>query len=219
MDLYNTLGVGKDATEADIKKAYRKKAKSEHPDAGGSAERFNELQTAHRILLDPGKRNKYDRTGTVNDEPDLTQAKVLGLLAQLLDSIFQSPDAVHLDVLGSAKGSLRGLFSALDTREKSTNKEIKKVEKLIKKFKVKKGPNYIGQMLDTRLRDFKANLLSADQDREIYKKVEAILNDAEFTPEPRPAGQTDPVNHNFLDISDIINQLNRSQPQRPRGGK
>src|SRR5919112_5021504 len=63
-DYYKVLGVPKDATEAEIKKAYRKLAREYHPDANkGNAkaeERFKEISEANDILGDPKKRKEYD---------------------------------------------------------------------------------------------------------------------------------------------------------------
>lgn len=44
---YDLLGIQKDATDKDIKKAYRKKALKEHPDKGGDEEKFKEITRAH----------------------------------------------------------------------------------------------------------------------------------------------------------------------------
>jgi molecular chaperone DnaJ len=63
-DLYKVLGVPKDATEAEIKKAYRKLAREYHPDANkgdvGAEERFKEISEANDVLADPKRRKEYD---------------------------------------------------------------------------------------------------------------------------------------------------------------
>jgi molecular chaperone DnaJ len=63
-ELYKTLGVKKDATEDEIKKAYRKLARKYHPDRNPddkqAEEKFKEISAAHDVLADPEKRKEYD---------------------------------------------------------------------------------------------------------------------------------------------------------------
>merc|ERR1719409_1917586 len=60
---YKILGVEKNATESEIKKAYRKLAMKHHPDKGGDPDKFKEMTQAHTVLSDPEKRKRYDRGG------------------------------------------------------------------------------------------------------------------------------------------------------------
>ena len=56
MDYYSTLGVGKNATDDDIKKAYRKLAMKHHPDRGGDESTFKKISEAYDVLSDPQKK-------------------------------------------------------------------------------------------------------------------------------------------------------------------
>ena len=60
MDHYNTLGVAKNATPDEIKKAYRKLASQHHPDKGGDKAKFQDIQAAYDTLSSPEKRQQYD---------------------------------------------------------------------------------------------------------------------------------------------------------------
>src|SRR5215213_271946 len=69
-DYYKVLGVPQAATDTEIRRAYRKLAKQNHPDANpgkqasgaqtGTEERFKEISAAYDVLSDPGKRKEYD---------------------------------------------------------------------------------------------------------------------------------------------------------------
>jgi len=65
-NLYDTLGVPKNASADEIKKAYRKLAREHHPDSGGDEARFKEIQGAYDVLSDSEKRKQYDAFGSGN---------------------------------------------------------------------------------------------------------------------------------------------------------
>ncbi len=67
-DLYTVLGLGRDASQEDIKKAYRKMSKEWHPDKHkgdkGAESKFKEINEAYEVLGNPDKRGNYDRFGS-----------------------------------------------------------------------------------------------------------------------------------------------------------
>ena len=70
-DLYDVLGVARNSSPEEIKKAYRKLARRFHPDVNPgnpeAAKRFREAQEAYSVLSDAGKRRQYDQFGTVDE--------------------------------------------------------------------------------------------------------------------------------------------------------
>lgn len=63
-DYYDLLGVSKNASADEIKTAFRKKAHEHHPDKGGDAEKFKELNEAYQVLGNTEKRQRYDQFGS-----------------------------------------------------------------------------------------------------------------------------------------------------------
>ena len=66
MDYYSTLGVPRDASQEEIKKAYRKLAMTHHPDRGGNPTEFQKLNDAYEVLSDISKRQQYDNPSARN---------------------------------------------------------------------------------------------------------------------------------------------------------
>jgi DnaJ-class molecular chaperone len=69
MDHYSTLGVPRDASQEEIKKAYRKLAMTHHPDKGGNPTDFQKLNDAYEVLGDASKRQQYDNPAAHTQNP------------------------------------------------------------------------------------------------------------------------------------------------------
>lgn len=65
-DYYKILGVSREASADEIKKAFRKLARTHHPDAGGDEAKFKEINEAYEVLSDEKKRKLYDQYGTAS---------------------------------------------------------------------------------------------------------------------------------------------------------
>ncbi|NQV13640.1 MAG: molecular chaperone DnaJ [Parcubacteria group bacterium] len=67
-DYYDILGVSRESSDDEIKKAYRKAAHEHHPDRGGEEAKFKEVSEAYQVLSDKQKRSQYDQFGATFDQ-------------------------------------------------------------------------------------------------------------------------------------------------------
>lgn len=110
-DFYEILGVGKTASDDEIKKAYRKLAMKYHPDrnqgdaAKAAEEKFKEAKEAYEMLSDPQKRAAYDQYGHAGVDPNMRGgpggAEGFGGFGDAFGDIFG-------DIFGGARGGQRG---------------------------------------------------------------------------------------------------------------
>src|SRR6056297_14126 len=82
--LYDILGITKNATDEEIKSAYRKKMKEEHSDVNPNfdEEKFLNIRKAYETLSDKRRRAQYDETGHILPESSEIQSKVLNLVRE-----------------------------------------------------------------------------------------------------------------------------------------
>lgn len=79
LDPYTILGVSKNASADEVKKAYRKLAHQHHPDKkGGNEAKFKEINEAYQILSDPDKKARYDQFGSFGSAQDFAGAQHAG---------------------------------------------------------------------------------------------------------------------------------------------
>jgi DnaJ-class molecular chaperone len=98
-DLYATLGVAKNASQDEIKKAYRKLAQTHHPDKGGDEAKFKEIQTAYDTLGDEQKRAQHDRGGN-GHQPfgAYGNSQMDDILRQMRESMHRAQQTLHMQI-------------------------------------------------------------------------------------------------------------------------
>tara|TARA_A100001035_G_C27651423_1_gene439409 strand:+ start:21 stop:860 length:840 start_codon:yes stop_codon:yes gene_type:complete len=78
MDYYKTLGVNRNASQDEIKKAFKKQAMKHHPDKGGDANTFQQINEAYETLGNTNKKQQYDMFGTTGNQNPRTQTWEFG---------------------------------------------------------------------------------------------------------------------------------------------
>jgi len=189
-DLYSTLGVPNDATPAEIKAAYKRKAKETYPDAGGDAEKFQQVTLAHRILSDDEKRARYDETGSADEDVDTLDTAALAIIGGLVEEITQQivtrDDLQFVDLAKQLRDRVKSQQAQADENIAQAKKFEKKAVALRKRFKAKKGPDYIGNMLDGKVTICRGAIRSGEDHLARLKRAAEILDDVDYQADKRP---------------------------------
>ena len=186
-DLYQALGVERDAKSDDIRRAYRRAAKRAHPDAGGTVESFALVRTAADVLSDAERRKQYDETGEFGDKPvDNRDALAMTVAMNAIDAVVgaiikQGGDPARYDVVDNAKAHLKTCIVEIEKKVGNTLVEAKAIRKLAKRIRPKKSkPNRIGAMLDARAAETERNAEKGKTEKENVEGALRILDDHAF---------------------------------------
>ena len=183
---YEILGVARDADDQEIKQAFRQHSKDAHPDRGGMAEQFNQLNSAYRLLTDERRRRKYDAIGETEDETiDAVQAAATELIAGILQAIVCDEQvAVDLCTVDLVAGIDRGLdkqIGEIELKRASVSSRLTRYSKLKKRFRAKRGkPNIIKRLIEAHERDAQVVIDKMSRDIEIRRRAQEIVRDHSF---------------------------------------
>lgn len=185
-DLYQTLGVGKGASKDDIRKAYRKKSKTAHPDAGGSPESFALVKRAHDILTDEERRAKYDATGDESEKaPNNEISEVINIIAAVMDAVIMEAanrglSPINVDIIRSMKSNLsEGIKKAEADREKIRS-QIKKTEILLGRFTAKDGENFLEGIIAGKIAELNNQIAMIDKSLNAPRKALEMIGKFDF---------------------------------------
>jgi curved DNA-binding protein CbpA len=187
-DLYEVLGVKRDADADVLRSAFRRKAKKTHPDVGGSAEEFAAIEQAYRVLSDPEARARYDATGEVPERaPDNSEAAALGIIGNMLVSIIGSHNTG--DPLAAMRHSLAGNISQAQHTIGDLQGSVARCEKLLARFKTKHERDPIKGMIGSQIANMRLQIENHRQAIVTMERAQTILKDYRFEFEQTPTRQ------------------------------
>lgn len=175
---YEILGVSDNATEAEIKKAFRAKANKFHPDKGGSADYMAQLNRVYKCLMDPASRKYYDNTGEEPKQQDIRSEANAIIMAKFLEILNAKVEA---DVIKLLRINIKEEIGRL-------NKAIADIDKIEKRFEERRGDvklkkksksdmNLWHMLIDDRLNDLNLKKMNATKELEIRNLALKILDD------------------------------------------
>lgn len=194
---YDTLGVTRDAKPDDIKKAFRKRAKSCHPDhhdGNGSKEaEFKELATAYNVLSNTDARRHYDATGEEKTAAHTTTMRAYELLAMLFQNLYQqNGDKVFLvDIIAKMAEATHGMERDAKTTAGKLRKQNKILDKLMTRVKHKDGDQTIlHSVLGKERQGNRQTMVKLRADMLVFRRVRVLLTDYSFEPDaPEPQAE------------------------------
>lgn len=181
---YDTLGVERDATAADIKKAYRKKAKSMHPDHGGDKDEFTALALAYDVLSDAKKKKRYDDTGLDGLQNFDALAGNLAM-ATFLSAIGNYRGVEDdCDIVKECVKLLQSKARAEERSVKSARNDAEFFKKILKRLKKKgNGEPVIELGLEDQIRGAREAEDKAKENIEVIKRAVAMVEEYEYVVE------------------------------------
>jgi len=188
MDLYETLGIAKDATKAEIKKAYRKLARKLHPDReGGDKEAFQEVQHAYMVLYDDRARADYDRTGEDGHrtKPTATQMAYENLAGLFTAILTENVDNIHrIDIFKFMREKVTSARREPERLKKKAEKAIAQYAKVTKKLKRKnrrsRKPKIMENVIAEQTRLEKGKVTSFKEDITMYNLMLELMDDYDY---------------------------------------
>ncbi len=183
-NLYETLGVGKNASKGEIKSRYRKMAKRFHPDCGGDTEKFKNICDAYKTLIDDDLRFHYDATGETErvDEGHILKT-AMNMISSTFIGMFENDKSNDIDYLGSIRVSCTSSMKEAIKLIKNIKVEIIRWKKIKKRVKYKgKMIDFIQDSLDAKVRELNGRISTEETLIEVMEKVLELLKDYELLP-------------------------------------
>jgi curved DNA-binding protein CbpA len=198
-DPYAELGVPRTATEADVRKAYRKKAKTTHPDTkDGDADAFDRARTAMLVLTDHQRRDHFDKTGRVDDVgPDNKRAAALQIIENhqqvVVNSFLQGrgPDPRNIDMLLTITNGIKKEILEHEAGLVAGQKVLDFTKDYAKRFKLKTGDTKddpIAALVNQRINQGEQQMAGIREGIEVRQLAMEIIARYEFRwemPEPQ----------------------------------
>lgn len=185
MTLYQILGVEKDASADEIKRAYRKLAKEHHPDAtNGNDDQIKAINQAYEVLSDDERRARYDATGEYLNPKDMRMI----ILREIGDGIlgFLGQGVSENQVLSCVRSKIEHNRSNINNEIKSTKRAVEKLNRLSEKIRCNHDNNLLKAYLENAaniagdsMKEFEARLQHCDEQLK-------MLNEYSMEQEPLP---------------------------------
>ncbi len=170
---YKTLGINKNSSQEEIKRAFRKKAAEHHPDRNDNdGKSMAAVNKAYSCLGDPEKRKRYDETGEDKRKNSFEQ-DVIGAMLTLFNEALEDDG----DMLDRCKRSIQKALENGENKQAEIKAKIKKLRSRRKAIKTKRGQqNRIHDLIDQRILMLNEQIAQNKKMRKVVVAVKKELN-------------------------------------------
>lgn len=176
IDPYETVGVERTAETATIKSAYRRRAKSLHPDAGGDVDSFDQLKTAYELLLDPIRRKVFDDTGYDPALVDAVDRKGLLVLETLVNEVLlDEREPGSFDPVAAMRRKLSDEIVSARFHILEMERHRSRVRNHMDRIGRRSGADVLGSMLRSRCDSIGDAITKAEGQIEAIEKAYSML--------------------------------------------
>jgi hypothetical protein len=187
MNPYKTLNIKKEATDQDIKFAYRQLSKHYHPDVNnGQSQKFMEINLAYKVLSDPIKRKLYDDEGIIlDDNPNHVDNIVRNRLAQIANAWLDlCMKGQKVDLKEMVLANLKQGQSEITNNNVNMKRTILLLEDMYKKLTYKdENKSIVHNVIKSRIEGLKKGMKQNENELTVIKNIRLIIVEYEYEQE------------------------------------
>ena len=192
MSLYEILGVPAGATPQDIKKAYRKKVQSAHPDReGGSSEEFDKIQKAYDVLSNPSARDRYDKTGETGEGEKSVDHFAEQNLIKMFGEVIND-EKFNGNILQLVRKEVQSTQATINSNREQTRERLSRMRKQLGRIRSRGSINLFENLIRESIASLEKDLVNLDQAAQVSGRIIEMLNEyIDTNPERRPDNALD----------------------------
>jgi curved DNA-binding protein CbpA len=174
VDYYEELGISRNATDEEIRIAYRRKAKAVHPDKGGDPEAMRDTNRAYETLIEPARRLTYDRTGQDKPPPPIDKRAQEMVTANIMAWIDADQTSGNLTADLSMHFDNEHIKAQTEIIQRSAS--LSKIEKRLTKLKFRgKGQDFVRLAMERKVIGMRQQIEQLRDKSALIERAKAML--------------------------------------------
>ncbi|WP_432443632.1 J domain-containing protein [Rhizobium grahamii] len=207
---YEILGVRRDASDDQIKAAYRRRAKSTHPDSGGDPAAFGRVQKAYELLLDPVRRKVFDDTGYDVELADPVDLQALIVIEKLVNELtLDEREPGSFDPLARMRSDLSEEMRKARFSKRELERHAARIEHHLERLEKRPTTDILGSMLRARIKAITTAVNETEAKIKASERACEMLYDYSYEVDLREGDEA------LIEGEDAVATLSPKREERP----